>query len=61
MQEWAQKIQEMSAQTEEALNKLEEQQRIKKIAKELSDLIYYCVSLPYNEESKFKEIYLWHL
>lgn len=52
MIEWLQDIQDASTQAENALSKIKDLVEQTNIAKELSDLIVYCVAVPFSEASK---------
>ena len=52
MVEWLTSIQDASTLAENAVNKIRALSEQKNIAKELSDLIVYCVTVPFKEESK---------
>ena len=52
MIEWLEGIQDATTQAENAVKKIDALVEQKNIAKELSDLIVYCVTVPFSEYSK---------
>lgn len=50
---WVTAIQDASTKAETASTKLKELVEQRNIAKELSDLVVYCVTVPFNEDSKW--------
>ena len=51
--DWVKSIREASTQAEEALSRIRELGEQKNIAKELSDLVIYCVTVPFNVNREF--------
>jgi len=60
LEDWIRSIREASTQAEEALCRIRELGEQKNIAKELSDLVVYCVTVPFNvsqfDKGKFYEM-----
>lgn len=50
-------IKEASTQAEESLSRIRELGEQKNIAKELSDLVIYCVTVPFNFSRKFRTLF----
>lgn len=54
MIDWLEGIQDASTQAENAQSRINALVEQKNIAKELSDLIVYCVAVPFSEEREFQ-------
>ena len=53
VEEWFSSIREASTQAEESLSRIRELVEQKNISKELSDLVIYCVTVPFDADRKF--------
>ncbi len=54
LDDWLSYIREASTQADESLAKIRELVEQKNIAKELSDMVIYCVTVPFNVDRKFR-------